>query len=68
MSTSPIVQTKALIGYQAATQRPRCGSCQHALEDNRFWTCKKHGLMVTVYAVCDEWTQKVPHGFKGPET
>lgn len=66
MSMSPINHTKARIGYEAATQRARCGACHHSTEDNRFWTCKKHGLMVTVYAVCKDFTVRVPHGFKVP--
>lgn len=65
---SPVEQKKSLIGYVAAMKRDRCGNCNHSTEDNRFWTCKKHGLMVTVYAVCNEWTVRVPHGFKVPPT
>lgn len=66
MSTSPITQKKALAGYVAATQRDRCGSCSWATEDANFWTCRKHGFMVTVYAVCNDWKSRVPAAFKSP--
>ena len=67
MSASPIEHKKAAIGYVAATQRDRCGNCHHAGENSPgFWACRKHGLMVTVYAVCGDWTRRVPHGFKTP--
>lgn len=66
MGMSPVDHTKARIGYVAATQRDRCGNCSQSTEQDRFWTCKKHGLMVTVYAYCDEWTVRIPHGYKVP--
>lgn len=67
-SPSPVNFKKQQIGYVAATARDRCGNCNHVREDGAFWTCGKHALMVTVYAVCSEWTRKVPHGFKTPPT
>lgn len=66
MSMSAVDQKKSLIGYVAATLRDRCASCHHGVEDNKWWTCRKHGLMVTAYAVCNDWTKRIPHGFKVP--
>jgi hypothetical protein len=68
MSRTPSLSDfrKQQSGYVAAMQRDRCGNCQHGVEDNKWWSCKKNGLLVTAYAVCNDWTRKVPHGFKVP--
>lgn len=58
-SPSPVTFKKQQAGYVAATARNRCGNCCHAREDvPGFWSCSKHGLMVTVYAVCNDWAKK----------
>ena len=57
MSMSPIDHTKARCSYVAASQRDRCGNCAHVSEAGNLWSCRKNGLMVTVYAVCKHWEQ-----------
>lgn len=54
-----IERTQARVGYVAAARRPRCGNCAQLQEPRPgFFTCARHGFMVTAYAVCDAWQKK----------
>jgi hypothetical protein len=67
MSTNPITAAKNAQGYVSATQRKRCGSCQHLNEAyGSTLQCRTGGYLVSLYAVCDRWAIKQPPGFKQP--
>lgn len=67
MSTSPITARKTMQGYVAASLRQRCATCQHQKSLDALWlTCSRGGFAVTAYAVCNDWTVKLPNGLKTP--
>lgn len=59
---SGVANAKLAQNYQAATQRPACRNCNHALEQSDHigagggerpgWRCKLGAFFVTAFAVC----------------
>ncbi|MBB5204413.1 hypothetical protein HNQ51_001727 [Inhella inkyongensis] len=66
---SGIAAAKAGMGYQAATERPRCANCLYSAQeyvdrmppyDRSGLRCRRGGYLVTAYAVCSQYQAKSP--------
>lgn len=62
---STIAVAKRAANWQHPSQRNACSNCQHVKREphpkdigKAQWTCKKLGIFVLAYSLCDYWEQR----------